>query len=131
MELVRERRIAIEVSPISNQVLGLVADLRNHPASHLFAEDYPVVVSNDDPGLWGALGLSYDFYEAFVGIMSSKADLRALKQLALNSIEYSSMTSEQKARALTIWQERWGRFVSRLADPLGFDMKPLMTGREG
>ncbi|XP_014211272.1 adenosine deaminase 2 [Copidosoma floridanum] len=111
MEMVRDKSIAIEVSPISNQVLGLVKDLRNHPAAALFANNYPVVVSNDDPRMWEAKGLSYDFYEAFVGIMSRSADLRALKKLALNSIEYSSMNVVQKKKAKEIWNRRWEKFV--------------------
>ncbi|CAB0040225.1 unnamed protein product [Trichogramma brassicae] len=32
MEIVKEKKIVVEVSPISNQVLKLVGDMRNHPA---------------------------------------------------------------------------------------------------
>lgn len=111
MELVKQKNIAIEVNPISNQILNLVADLRNHPASILFAENYPVVVCSDDPGLWGAKGLSYDFYEAFMGIMSRSSDLRALIQLGHNSITYSAMNDEEKERAFEIFDEQWTEFV--------------------
>lgn len=111
MELIKERDIAIEVNPISNQVLGLVGDLRNHPASFLFAEDYPVIVSSDDPGLWGARALSFDFYEAFMGIMSKNSDLRALKKLALNSIKYSTMTETEKSSAFNIFEKQWQQFL--------------------
>ncbi|KAF5281011.1 hypothetical protein FQA39_LY05216 [Lamprigera yunnana] len=44
-----KEHIAIEVCPISNQVLILV---RNHPAPILFANGYPFVISYDDPTLW-------------------------------------------------------------------------------
>ena len=114
MELVKARNIAIEVNPISNQVLNLVADLRNHPASILFAENYPVVVCSDDPGLWGAKGLSYDFYEAFVGIMSRSSDLRALKKLATNSLIYSSMSKMEKEKALRIFYKQWKEFLHEM-----------------
>lgn len=113
--MIREKEIAIEICPISNQVLSLVKDLRNHPGSVLFSEDYPVVVSSDDPGLWGAKGLSYDFYQAFVGMMSRGADLRALKKLAMNSIKYSSLNEEERLRAMSVWQNRWKKFVDKLS----------------
>lgn len=45
LKLVKERKIGIEVNPISNQVLKLVDDLRNHPSAILFSDDYPVVIS--------------------------------------------------------------------------------------
>lgn len=115
MDMVVKERIAIEVNPISNQVLGLVRDMRNHPASYFFAKNFPVVVASDDPGFWGARGLSYDFYEAFIGMMSRNADLRALKQLAMNSITYSTLSDDEKEKAWTTWRLNWKAFVNDLA----------------
>lgn len=115
MEVVMQKKIAIELNPISNQVLELVKDMRNHPASYFFAKNFPVVVSNDDPNLWGSQGLSYDFYEAFVGIMSRDADLKALKQLAMNSITYSGLNQQEQIEAFNIWNKAWNTFVKSLA----------------
>ncbi|XP_057319607.1 adenosine deaminase 2-like [Microplitis mediator] len=114
LKLAREKNIPIEVCPISNQVLKLVADLRNHPAGILFAENYPVIISNDDVGLWGSKGLSYDFYEAFMGIMSRNADIKPLKQLAINSIIYSAMNTNQKQKAYDIWSQKWIEFIDKV-----------------
>lgn len=111
LEQLKEKNIAVEVNPISNQVLQLVADLRNHPCSHLFADNYPVVISSDDPSFWSAAPLSHDFYIAFLGIASAHADLRLLKQLAINSIEYSALNGEEKEHAFAIWQAKWDDYI--------------------
>lgn len=79
MSLVKKYDIAIEVNPISSQVLRLVADTRNHPASVFFSDNYPVVVSSDDPSFWEATPLSHDFYYAFLGIASARQDLNMEK----------------------------------------------------
>lgn len=112
LERVKKRGIGIEVNPISNQVLKLVEDFRNHPAVFLFANDFPVVISCDDPGFWGAEGLSYDFYMAFMGMTSYDADLKVLKQLAINSITYSGLSKKDINKLLELWKRKWEEFVN-------------------
>lgn len=114
MKIVKERNIAIEVNPISNQVLMLVEDLRNHPATILISQGFPVVVSYDDPSCWSVEGLSYDFYMAFMGIASRNADLKFLKQLALNSLQYSSLPEDDKKVAITSWEAKWKEFIEKI-----------------
>jgi adenosine deaminase CECR1 len=107
MEMARERGVAVEVCPISNQVLGYVADLRSHPAVAYINAGIPVVLSPDDPGLMRHT-FSHDFYEAF---LAWELDLRDLKQLALGSLLHSAMAPEEKARARASWERRWVGFV--------------------
>jgi adenosine deaminase CECR1 len=116
LQEVKTRKIALEISPISNQVLKLVDDLRNHPGSFLLASGYPVVITCDDPSFWGAKALSYDWYMAFMGFASRESDLRLLKQLAINSLTYSSMDEEEKCNAFEEWEAQWNQFLDDVVD---------------
>nr|XP_046250151.1 adenosine deaminase 2-A isoform X2 [Scatophagus argus]XP_046250152.1 adenosine deaminase 2-A isoform X2 [Scatophagus argus]XP_046250153.1 adenosine deaminase 2-A isoform X2 [Scatophagus argus] len=113
--LSKKRGVAVEVCPISNQVMKLVKDLRNHPAAALMSENHPLIISSDDPAMFGASGLSYDFYEAFVGFGGIRSSIGTLKELAISSIRYSSLTVKQQEKALALWQRRWEKFVSENA----------------
>lgn len=96
------------------QVLKLVDDQRNHPATVFFSQNIPIVISSDDPSFWEATPLSHDFYAAFLGITTATSDLRTLKKLAKNSIKYSSLNATEKDIAYEKWQDKWDEFIQSL-----------------
>ncbi len=108
-ERLKKHGVAVEVCPISNQLLRYVSDLRMHPAAGYLRRGVPCVLSNDDPGIFGNDGLSYDFW---VATLAWELDLRALKQLALNSLQYSGMTDGEKRTALGVWQQQWDAWLT-------------------
>ncbi|XP_013184067.2 adenosine deaminase 2 [Amyelois transitella] len=112
MREVVNKDIGLEVNVISNAVLSLVRDVRNHPLNIFLANDLPVVLSSDDPGVWEADAISDDFYVAFVGIASKTADLRMLKALAINSLKYSVLDSKGKTNALNRFNLHWNQFIN-------------------
>ncbi|KAG5669875.1 hypothetical protein PVAND_000166 [Polypedilum vanderplanki] len=113
-EAFKEKDIALEISPISNQVLHLVQDLRNHPASFYISENIPIVIANDDPGFWNAKGLSYDFYYAFMAFAPSDTGLQILKQLAWNSLKYSAMSQKERSDAAVVFKASWDKFIDSI-----------------
>lgn len=114
MNAVKTRQIAVELNPISNQVLHLVSDMRNHPGAQYLALDVPVVVCNDDPGFWNAKGLSYDFYYAIMSMAPNNAGIRVLKTLVFNSIRYSALTEKEQQRAYQLLEHSWARFMDKV-----------------
>jgi len=115
--LAKLKNIALEVCPISNQMLGLLTDLRNHPAASLIQENQPLVISSDDPSPFGAKGLSYDFYAAFMA-MSAKdtMDLRLLKKLVINSMDYSDAGPRCKKLVDNNWMVYMEKFMPTVKD---------------
>ncbi|KAH9491488.1 hypothetical protein Btru_032080, partial [Bulinus truncatus] len=113
LQFFREHRVAVEVNPLSHHLLGLVADLRDHPATQLMTEDYPVVISSDNPATWEATPLSHDFFVAFMNMCGRDTGLTFLKQLALNSFEYSAMNDYEKSVVKAVWQKKWDEFVKK------------------
>lgn len=102
LNILKEKDIAVEVNPISNQIVKLVDDFRNHPAATLSAQNVPIVVSSDNPCLWETSPLTHDFYMALLGIASAVSDL-----LAMNSLKYSSLNDAEKVGAFAKWQMKW------------------------
>lgn len=75
-----------------------------------------MVISCDDPSFFEANPLTDDFFQAFVGIASSRSDLRTLKKLATNSIKYSSLSADEKVDAMAKWSRRWDLFVEEVIE---------------
>ena len=66
-------------------------------------------------GLWDAKGISYDFYEAFMGMASATMDLRLIKKLALNSIDYTTLDQNSKASCMNMFNSKWNGTVKSLS----------------
>ena len=61
------------------------------------------------PGVFGYRGVTYDWWMA---TMAWNLDLKALKQLALNSIHHSSLPGPAQADLLAAWQSEWAAFTA-------------------
>lgn len=113
---VLQRNTCIEVCPISNQVLKLVGDLRDHPLVSFVSEGLPLTVSPDDGGVWGASDhpTTYDWFQFFVA-SGNQTGLPLLKQLALNSLTLSALSDVEKKEHVLRWEKSWGLYVAWLA----------------
>ncbi|PFH54144.1 hypothetical protein AMATHDRAFT_135550 [Amanita thiersii Skay4041] len=109
MEICRERGIALEVCPISNEILRLTSSMPMHPLPIMMNNGIPVALSSDDPGTFGHMGLTFDYYQVLVS--SEVTGLSTLGALARDSIEYSNLGDEEKRVAMKNWEERWGKFI--------------------
>ncbi|VDB96742.1 unnamed protein product [Peniophora sp. CBMAI 1063] len=112
MEICRERGIAIEVCPISNEILRLCSSMPAHPLPILLNNGIPVSLNSDDPAVFNSMGMSYDFYQVIVS--SEISGLSTLAQLALDSLQYSVLPDEQKKQAIAAWERRFAKFVAEL-----------------
>jgi len=109
-ELIR-KDIALEVCPISNQVLEYFSDLRMHPANAFFHNGVPMVIANDDPLMFGYSGLTYDFW---VVTVSWYLDLKALKKLVYNSILYSCLSESERTEAIKYLDDSWKTWIANV-----------------
>ena len=105
----KEREIAIEVCPTSNEMLGYVTDLRNHPAINFYRSGLSLVLASDDPGSFGFSTLSREYYVAF---KTWSLDLHALREIANNSIRFSLLSIKKKNEAFALFESAWLNFVS-------------------
>ncbi|KAK2148037.1 hypothetical protein LSH36_519g01009 [Paralvinella palmiformis] len=108
----RSRQVAVEICPVSNQILGLQADLRNHPGQHYIQMGIPVVLGADDPGSFGYDNFTVDWYEVFMGW---GLGLRQLKKLAQNALDFSTMTDDQKREAYEKWTPYWDAYIANIS----------------
>lgn len=99
MEICRERNIAIEVCPLSNELLRYTTCIATHPVKILLNSDVPLTLSCDDPQFFGNQGLSYDLYSLLNS--SEKMDIVGLGRLARKSIKVRSRIRLQSTQSLS------------------------------
>ncbi|EIW74707.1 Metallo-dependent hydrolase [Coniophora puteana RWD-64-598 SS2] len=112
MEICRERGIALEVCPISNEILRLTASMPMHPLPILLNNGVPVALSSDDPALFGNMGLTFDFFQVVAA--SEITGLITLGELARDSITYSMLNESDKKTVTENWEKRWKAYLEEL-----------------
>lgn len=122
MEKALANNMAIEVCPISNQLLRYTQDLRTHPIAEYMKRNFKCVICNDDPLIFNYNGLAYDFWEIYY---SQLVGLGAIKRLVFNSIECSALDENLKREALDDLKNQWNYFIYKDAK-LIVDNLPLV-----
>lgn len=95
--LMRNNKYLIEINLISNRLLEYVPDLNFHPFPEYLRIGIPVCLNTDDRGMWGS-NMTDEYYTA-VSLFNLSWD--EIVQLGENSLEYSFLQPEIKAKLLT------------------------------
>ncbi|KAF8752599.1 adenosine, partial [Rhizoctonia solani] len=114
MKMCKDRGVAIEVCPISNEILRLTSSMPMHPLPVLLNNGVAVALCPDDPSVFGNMGLSFDFFQVIVA--SEITNILSLKQLARQSLEYSSLDADAKEQAIGLWEKRWNAFIEEIVN---------------
>jgi hypothetical protein len=91
--------------------IGFTPDIRNHPAINYYKSGIPIVIAGDDPGSFGSNELTVDYYMAFMAWGLTLYDLR---EIANNSIRYSSISDSGKVIGFKKFQDNWSSFIDKM-----------------
>ena len=105
----KDENICIEACPVSNKILGYVYDLRTHPTRSLLTQGVKVSISPDDHGFFSSPGVTLDYLVAY---LSWDLSLNDLKQLCLNSLEFASISEEDKPKIRKFFDMKWKIFLA-------------------
>lgn len=127
-DYLKRRQIAIEICPASNQILGYISDLRNHPGLNYYQSGVPIVLAGDDPGSFGYNYLTVDYYLVY---MAWGLDLYDLKVIANNSIKYSIIPESRQLEGYKKFQAEWNEFIFSIYDEICTDRDLLNLADNG
>jgi len=109
---IKAKGVALEINPLSNQILRYVASLESHPGAALAFDGVQIVLANDDPGVFGITGVTWDWWGV---TMAWYLDLRSLKTLAKNSLLFSALNEAEKPLAIENWEREWNAYMALVA----------------
>nr|POE49199.1 adenosine deaminase cecr1 [Quercus suber] len=112
IERYKKKNICLELCPISNELLHLCGNAREHPFPALLAAGLHCTLNADNPSLFRgsskySSSLSHEFYQVMVG--DTRMTVHGWKQLAEWSIEHSCISQTEKEMAMAIYQQAFER----------------------
>jgi adenosine deaminase len=102
IELLRNKRITLEMCPTSNLQTGIIPKLAQHPLYAFHRLGIPVTINTDDPSI-SNITLTDEFVIANRGIGVPFSDLR---QMTLNAAEAAFLPEPEKSRLIE-WFKNW------------------------
>lgn len=100
--------ICLEICPLSNYFIWNY-QLHSNPGICLINQ-LPVTIGNDDPNKFGYVHLSYDYLTIF---KYWNLTTKKLKNLLLNSINYSCQTEREKNKMHTRFNKDWNKWFNK------------------
>jgi len=111
--LQQSRRVLVEINLISNQLLGYVPVVANHPFPEYLRTGVPVCLNTDDRGMWDS-NLTDEYYTAVTTFHLSWAEIVAMGR---DSLARSFVQPDVKARLLAAFDARLGQYEQRYGAP--------------
>lgn len=109
VELLRERRIPLEICPTSNIRLGVFPDYASHPLRRLWDAGVMVSVNSDDPPMFGTdLVHEYEILVEYFGFTQDE-----LERISLNGVRFSLLPPSEKQRL----EGAFNLEIARLKEP--------------
>lgn len=111
MRLMRHGPYMVEINLVSNLLLEYVENYAQHPFPEYLRIGIPVALSTDDRGMWDST-LTDEFY---VAVREFNLSWDEIKLLSRNSLKYSFVENDVKARLLVTYEDRISAFEAGLA----------------
>jgi adenosine deaminase CECR1 len=105
----RTGKFAVEMSLVSNRLLGYAEDLSLHPFPELLRLGVPVCLSTDDRGMWDS-NMTDEWFEAVTRFNLSWEEI---VELGRNSLEFAFVPADVKAKLLEEYERDIAVFAVR------------------
>jgi adenosine deaminase CECR1 len=129
--LQQTRRVLVEVSLISNRLLGYAPDLTRHPFPEYLRTGVPVCLNTDDRGMWDS-NLTDEYYSA---VTLYRLSWDEIVQLGRNSLTFAFAAADVKAKLLADYEGRVAAFAAKYSEGAAADalaklatVKPVTYG---
>lgn len=109
LELVRQRRIPLEMCPNSNRLINVVKDIPSHPMARYYHAGVPVSLSTDDRHIFD-LNLSREYRDMHV---QGGLTLEELQDISLSAARQSFLPAERKRALVERMEKAMGEFRQR------------------
>jgi len=100
----------VEINLVSNLLLEYVDDYSQHPFPEYLRLGVPVALSTDDRGMWDSIMTD----EFFVAVTEFDLSWEEVKLLSRNSLRYSFLDEDTKARLMKEYDQRIARFTKQV-----------------